>query len=374
MRRRAAALVALASLASLTSCAQVWGLPDRKLDPHLDCASGTCVCQGGFDNCDGDDASGCETDLASNPKHCGACGHGCLGGGCAGGECQPVVLHDFGNQFPVFALGDAIYVGGCGPALASLPRTGGALSPLVIDGCTLALGLDGTNLFYGTVPEPFSMGTGAILTAPAGAASGPVTLVPGASPNGLLAAGGGFVYWGDQPTGGSFTLSRVAEGGGAPVVVDYPALGALTGITADADRVYWGSLELLSLPHGSPSGQMPDTIWPEAPVYGVSLANGSIYWAHGASIFSQPLAGGLPAGTPTSFEVGGQPLALAVDTAHAYWLDLGTGRMGRADLDGGHVAIIASGLDLPSVGAATIAVDADAVYFNTQSQILRVAK
>lgn len=41
---------------------------------------------------DGSDAdSGCDA-VASNPKHCGTCGHDCQGGTCSGGVCQPVVL------------------------------------------------------------------------------------------------------------------------------------------------------------------------------------------------------------------------------------------------------------------------------------------
>jgi hypothetical protein len=43
------------------------------------CAGGTCgfVCGAGWDNCDGDPANGCETNLSSDDDHCGTCGNRC---------------------------------------------------------------------------------------------------------------------------------------------------------------------------------------------------------------------------------------------------------------------------------------------------------
>lgn len=44
------------------------------------CAAGTCSigsCNAGFESCDGDAADGCETELATSPLHCGACGNAC---------------------------------------------------------------------------------------------------------------------------------------------------------------------------------------------------------------------------------------------------------------------------------------------------------
>ena len=43
------------------------------------CAAGACgfTCRVGFDNCDANMLNGCETDLTSNPAHCGHCGTAC---------------------------------------------------------------------------------------------------------------------------------------------------------------------------------------------------------------------------------------------------------------------------------------------------------
>lgn len=48
--------------------------------PGSECRSGTCVCESGFADCDGDTANGCETALQQDVSHCGACGQACAAG------------------------------------------------------------------------------------------------------------------------------------------------------------------------------------------------------------------------------------------------------------------------------------------------------
>ncbi len=64
------------------------------------CQDGNCViasCQAGWDNCDGNPANGCETDIYTNVNHCGYCNHvctfphaaaTCVGGNCTLGACD----------------------------------------------------------------------------------------------------------------------------------------------------------------------------------------------------------------------------------------------------------------------------------------------
>jgi hypothetical protein len=68
------------------------------------CQGGTCslgACAPGFDNCDGDPANGCETDLSSTANHCGACGVACTNANgsasCMGGVCKPSCNTGFGD-------------------------------------------------------------------------------------------------------------------------------------------------------------------------------------------------------------------------------------------------------------------------------------
>ncbi len=45
-------------------------------------------CSAGTASCDADDANGCETDLSSDPKNCGACGFDCGTASCVAGMCR----------------------------------------------------------------------------------------------------------------------------------------------------------------------------------------------------------------------------------------------------------------------------------------------
>ena len=52
------------------------------------CSGARCVCQSGFSDCDGDPATGCETQLSADVQNCGACGHLCDPGEvCSRGSC-----------------------------------------------------------------------------------------------------------------------------------------------------------------------------------------------------------------------------------------------------------------------------------------------
>jgi hypothetical protein len=77
---------------------------------HADaiCDAGSCLmanCHEGWDDCNGDPADGCETDLLNDRENCASCGHVCEEGlVCIGGEC--VVCPDDDNDgFPDAACG-----------------------------------------------------------------------------------------------------------------------------------------------------------------------------------------------------------------------------------------------------------------------------
>ena len=53
------------------------------------CASGVCVCNAGWGDCDGRSSNGCETWLATSESNCGACGTRCLvGQTCESSTCR----------------------------------------------------------------------------------------------------------------------------------------------------------------------------------------------------------------------------------------------------------------------------------------------
>lgn len=87
------------------------------------CKGGTCVCENGLADCDGDAANGCETELASDTDHCGACAASCTAGDvCDGfGNCAlncEVGLTSCGGDC-INLQTDHDHCGACGLACAS---------------------------------------------------------------------------------------------------------------------------------------------------------------------------------------------------------------------------------------------------------------
>src|SRR5688572_26300985 len=62
---------------------------DEEEDEESPCVGQECplTCEPDEADCDGELQNGCETDLAADGEHCGACGHSCLGGMCVAGMC-----------------------------------------------------------------------------------------------------------------------------------------------------------------------------------------------------------------------------------------------------------------------------------------------
>jgi hypothetical protein len=86
------------------------------------CADGACAldaCGPGFGDCDGAAGNGCETDILTDPRHCGACHHRCPGGescvdGDCAGECPPP--HVACRRACVHLDRDPAHCGACGAA------------------------------------------------------------------------------------------------------------------------------------------------------------------------------------------------------------------------------------------------------------------
>lgn len=83
------------------SCGNVCNLANATAS----CSGGSCAvasCNGGFANCDGNPANGCERNLMTDANNCGACGIVCqpintASNSCVGGICTPVCLSNFRN-------------------------------------------------------------------------------------------------------------------------------------------------------------------------------------------------------------------------------------------------------------------------------------
>ncbi len=78
------------SLHTLTDCGSC-GTTCSRSNATATCSSGTCSissCNGGYDDCDGNDSNGCERNLMTDDNNCGMCGNKCTGGKhCMTGTC-----------------------------------------------------------------------------------------------------------------------------------------------------------------------------------------------------------------------------------------------------------------------------------------------
>lgn len=117
-----------------TSAAHCGACERRCAAPHASsaCDEGQCTlttCDGAFGDCNSDDADGCETNLTTDPAHCGSCGTPCPAiangaPGCGGGQCT------VGACTGTFADCNGVAADGCETDLAStVAHCGGCQQP-----------------------------------------------------------------------------------------------------------------------------------------------------------------------------------------------------------------------------------------------------
>ena len=65
----------------INNCGSCGNLCSSQNTSSVSCDNGNCmlICLPGYADCDGDPSNGCETDISSNPQHCGGCGQSCIG-------------------------------------------------------------------------------------------------------------------------------------------------------------------------------------------------------------------------------------------------------------------------------------------------------
>jgi sugar lactone lactonase YvrE len=275
------------------------------------CSAGSCQvasCQAGWANCDGLAANGCEISTASNPAHCGACGHSCQGGSCLNGACQPVALVT-GQQNPwsIAVDGQFVYWDNrvASGAVLKVPLTGGGFLTLAAE-----------------QPEPEG-----------------------------LALDAQYVYWANFAGG---TIMRLALAGGVPTVVASGQSGP-AGITAWGGTVFWtnwnGNSVMRVVPGNAPS---PLATGQSSP-HRIATDGSSVWWTNwaGNTVRRVDALGG----TAVTVASSGQPLGVTLDSGWVYWTDASS--ILRAPIEGGPVTTLATGQDHPS----GIVVDADNVYF-----------
>lgn len=131
---------------------------------HGDCVGGECMCQPGFFDCDQLDGNGCEAELASDSVNCGACGYDCFGGACRDGVCKP---HTLAEVDMVYHLGigfdHAIFSTQSGTTIDWLPLDLSSAPETLVDagGVVRRLAVDSSGVYWSTDTGIWSMVPGA---------------------------------------------------------------------------------------------------------------------------------------------------------------------------------------------------------------------
>jgi hypothetical protein len=336
-----------------------------------------------------DTGGGCSTDVYTDPRNCGSCGHDCLGGACTSGRCEPVVLAS-GQQRPT---GIAL----AGGRLFWTDALAGAVRVCDPDRCTTTtvdfitgqarpnrIVTDGADVFwtnYATVA-----GGGGVAACPnAGCPGGSrVFFAPETYPEGLELDATNVYYTTDGA--GNLRLRTCPRAGCGAGPIDLAAQGATgwTGnLAVDATRVFWTVYDdtsgpvvrggLLACPKGG-CGAGPTRLDEGAFGQGLALTATDVFWSYdtdAGTVLRAPKGGGAP---QTLARGQARPREILADGPYLYWSNRAAGTVVRCAQVGcgGAPEVLASGQSEPLMLAA----DARAIYWTNYggTTVMRVAK
>jgi len=352
-------------------------------------APGTGGAAGAVDPCVG-------ADLASDPLHCGWCGHDCQGSKCEGGLCEPVILaqkEPLGNGKGMWVLDvdeDYVYWTEYSQVNAPLLRIpkGGGEAAILLEKAPSVTGIAsfGDKLYLTHGQQDYllstcSKTTGETVVLEAG---GPEEAAFSPVVNGESAL---WFAYGPPPENPVFTLHRYAFPGGPGVPLVQADSLTLFGCMADAQHLYWvdnsnsSTWRLKRIPK---TGGVPEVL-AVGEILGQALNDTDVYYLDKAKgkpnrLMRLPKSGGAAVEVPIE---GDQDLEeelwlyLLIDHSSAYWISaIGqkTRTLMRAPLQGGKASKLSENAP-GSVRVSTIVQDAHAIYFARHpGELVRVPK
>jgi hypothetical protein len=187
-------------------------------------------------DCDGVGENGCETNLSTDPLHCGACGKSCLGAACIAGHCGIELLSRVEGALEFALSDDHIYTGRISQFLENelvrMSHDGLDLQPM-FDANDLYLahfGVTGGRVFWATNNAIVQ----SMPTAPSDAGPSSVFTFSAAIDATAFTLANGSLYW-----IGTNGLQRVSDTGGASVLLAATACALPSAPVLAAEYVYW---------------------------------------------------------------------------------------------------------------------------------------
>ena len=341
------------------------------------CVDGKCqfACNTGFANCDGIDTTGCETSLG-DPKNCGSCGHDCKTSACNSSMmCEPISLgqnaevgsHLAHYQTKLFWLSESSTSTW---SIQQMPKTGGTPT---------ALGTGAQPLMSALLVEA----TGAYVVAQADARvlktplTGGQSVVVGAPTGGLsgsgLALSSQYAFW-FSIDGGKAKLYRSLKTGSSPVLVVTDDLAKTpSGVTADEQAVYWSDATAGLIQTVSHTGTGRKTLAAgQTGARDLTADADNLYWATGSNgaVAMVSKSGGAVTTLATH---AGEYLAGLVFDAGFVWYASSSEKIRRVPKTGGTSFVMAQGQS----GLGSITGDGEYIYWlrydNDVTSVYKVA-
>ncbi len=304
-------------------CASAFCNPCAFSDGVAKCSAGQCKlagCGSGFANCDSDESTGCEAELAVDSKNCGSCGRDCLDGPCQNGSCTPIVVA--AKQFNAWSVAvDTTHVywtnAGGNAGLQRLEHSKSGQTPELLHSASGQgdLVLDQTHVYWANDD------TGGVYRLPKQSPGAAQQIATAASPVGV-AVDATHVYWADSGTSGASNgmVGRALKDGSSPEVLA-SGLESPFIIRLDVTHAYWtslkgGAVNRLPKPGGSVSQLAPGKGTEPINGWGLVVTGGNVIWRDGEFIRQVAATGGNATDLSTA-----QPVArfLSREGTNLYW-------------------------------------------------------
>jgi hypothetical protein len=351
------------------NCSQCGSKCPTPTNAQPTCTAGSCgfLCTSGFADCDGTAANGCEINLNTTQKNCGACGHDCLDTICTAGSCASTaiatkLMYPWGIALDASSI---YWTDGSDDKVRKMAKSGGTATTLASIGAGQPIATDGTNVYWfalnriasvpvggGVLPSDVAANEknvtamavdskdvywlrggsgptdGAVVRAPTGGGSVTV-LTSGLRRPASLAIDNDAVFWVNQGDGGNGSIARMYKGSGGPTTLAQ-SLASPCALAIDATHLFWIDCQtgtVSKMTKGGSSVVALATAQKVSPALAVD--DSGVYWAWPGdqpqqatgTIMRVPLAGGTPV---TIAAQQNHPRRLALDAQRVFWVNSGT--------------------------------------------------